>query len=66
MQRLALPLPPQVVGNVSSLDVRLRLTGTPSRETDYLVVYSASARGGFIVDVVGAAQSPNSTLCQLT
>jgi len=66
MQRLGLPLPPQVVGSGSSLDVRLRLTGTPSRETDYLVVYSSAARGGFIVDLVGAGQSQNATLCQLT
>ena len=65
LQRLALPLPAQIVGSVSTPDVRLRLTGSPSRETDYLVVYSSTARGGFIVDLVGAARSPNVTPCQL-
>ena len=65
LQWLALPLPIQVVGGAATLEVRLRLTGTPSRESYYLLVYSSAARGGFVVDLVGAAQSPSAPLCQL-
>jgi hypothetical protein len=52
IHRVALPLPPSVVGG----DVRLRLTGSPSRESDYLLVYASSRRGGVLVSAVSAAE----------
>jgi hypothetical protein len=51
IHEVALPLPPAVVGG----DVRLQLTGSPSRESDYLLVYASSRRGGFLVSLVSAA-----------
>ena len=64
-QRLGLPLPPAIVGNGGSpLPVRLRLTGAPSRETDYLLVYQSARRGGFVMDLVGAAPAAATTPCQ--
>jgi hypothetical protein len=48
MQRLALPVP----ANVS--EVRLHLTGNPSRESEYLLVYLSSAQGGpFLAERAG-------------
>ena len=62
LQHLALPVPP-VSG---SLDVRLHLTGSPTRETDYLLVYASAPRGGFLVSLVGAADvAPGTTVCTL-
>ena len=64
LQRLALPVPAAPVANAGALDVRLHLTGSPSRESDYLLVYASSQRGGFLVSLVGsdeAAQSPGTT-----
>jgi hypothetical protein len=66
IQRLALQVPPAAAGGVSGLDVRLRLTGTPSRESDYLVVYASARRGGFVVDLRGAEQETDATMCALT
>jgi hypothetical protein len=51
IQRLALPLPQQAVSNAQTLDVRLHLTGSPSRETDYLLVYTSSRRGGVLLSL---------------
>jgi len=66
LQQLALPLPPAAVAGSSSIDVRLHLTGSPSRETDYLLVYASAPRGGFLVSLVGAAEvGPNATVCSL-
>ena len=52
IHQVGLPLPPSAVGG----DVRLRLTGSPSREGDYLLVYAASRRGGFLISLVSAAE----------
>ena len=51
IQRLALPLPLQALSNAQTLDVRLHLTGSPSRETDYLLVYTSSRRGGVLLSL---------------
>jgi hypothetical protein len=62
MQRIALPVPPSAGGG----DVRLRLTGSPSREGDYLLVYASSRQGGFLVSFVTAAELDQSaTICTL-
>jgi hypothetical protein len=64
VQRLALPLPPEVVRGVATLDVRLRLAGLPSRESDYLLVYQSSRRGGVLLTL---EQPPSNALpCSLT
>jgi hypothetical protein len=56
VQRLALPVPPVVtITSQTPVDVRLHLSGSPSRESDYLVVYSSSRRGGFVVALDPAA-----------
>jgi hypothetical protein len=52
LQTLALPLPGGLVRPGESADVQLHLSGSPSRETDYLVVYASSQRGGFVVSLV--------------
>jgi hypothetical protein len=66
LQRLALPMPSAAVANPGTLDVRLHLSGSPSRETDYLLVYQSSARGGFLVSLVGRADlTAAETLCTL-
>jgi hypothetical protein len=44
-------------------DVKLRLTGSPSRDGDYLVVYASSRLGGFIVSA--APPGPTATSCSL-
>jgi hypothetical protein len=49
IRRLALPVPGEIVANAQNVDARLRLTGVPSRETDYLVVYSSSGQGGYLI-----------------
>jgi hypothetical protein len=62
IRQLALPLPSTVVGG----DVRLRLTGSPSRESDYLLVYASSRRGGFLISSVSTAElSRTATTCTL-
>jgi hypothetical protein len=53
VQWLALPLDPAVVPASGSLDVQLRLTGAPSPEQDYLVVYRSARRDGFLVSLGG-------------
>jgi hypothetical protein len=68
MGRVALPLPPTVVANGSSVEVRLALTGSPSRESDYLIVYSTSRRGGFVLSLEAPAAAdagPETTRCAL-
>jgi hypothetical protein len=64
VQRLALPLPP---GAASSSELRLHLTGAPSRGGDYLVLYTSSANGGLVVSVPspGAKGDENVTSCEL-
>lgn len=66
VQRLALPLPQRALSSASTLDVRLHLTGSPSRETDYLLVYTSSRRGGVLVSLEGAPNPDRTaTLCSL-
>ena len=75
LQRLALPVPAAAVANAGpaaavanagALDVRLHLTGSPSRETDYLLVYASSARGGFLVSLVNTGDvGQDATTCSL-
>ena len=48
-QRLILPLPPMLVG---STEVSVRLTGTPRRDGDYLLVFLSARRGGPLVDAI--------------
>ncbi|MBV9579377.1 MAG: hypothetical protein JO057_12380 [Chloroflexi bacterium] len=52
MQTLALPLPAGLVRPGATADVQLHLSGSPTRESDYLVVYASSQRGGFLVSIV--------------
>lgn len=61
LQRLALPVPAEAVGNAPALVVRLHLTGAPTRESDYLLVYASSARGGFLVSLVGTTDLTEDT-----
>jgi hypothetical protein len=62
-QQVALPLPAPAGGAV---DVQLRLTGTPSREGDYLLVYASSAQPGFLVWTASAnALGNGATVCAL-
>ena len=65
LQQLALPLPAVAAAESESVAVRLHLTGSPARETDYLLVYASAIRGGFLASVVGAAElSPSTTRCR--
>jgi hypothetical protein len=64
LQYLALPLPAAAVAGSASVDVRLHLTGSPSRETDYLLVYASAPRGGFLTSLVEASNTgPGTTRC---
>jgi hypothetical protein len=66
LQHLALPLPAAAVASAGPIDVRLHLTGSPSRESDYMLVYASAPRGGFLVSLVAAADAgPGATLCAL-
>jgi hypothetical protein len=49
VQWLQLPIDPALPASGTSLDVRLRLTGAPDRDHDYLVVFRSSRREGFLV-----------------
>ena len=65
-QHLALPLPPGGPGPGASADVSLRLSGSPSRESDYLIVYSSSKQGGPLVALEPSANvDEHATLCSL-
>jgi hypothetical protein len=67
IQHLALPLPRAVLQGVSSLDVRLHLSGAPSRESEYLIVYASSLRGGFLVSLDAATSvDSGATRCSLS
>jgi hypothetical protein len=61
LQHVALP-----VASAGPLDVRLHLTGSPTRETDYLLLYASAPRGGFLVSLVDAADiGPGTSVCTL-
>jgi hypothetical protein len=65
LQRLALPVT-SVTAFAPAVDVRLHLTGSPSRDGDYLLVYASSARGGFLVSLVNAGDvGQGATSCTL-
>ena len=67
IQRVALPVPSEAVRGAATADVRLHLSGSPSRDGDYLVVYLSSQRGGFIISLDSApAPDQSVTRCQLT
>jgi hypothetical protein len=62
-QLVALPLPAAATGG---FDVQLRLTGTPSREGDYLLVYASSAQPGLVILTTSpGALGGNATMCTL-
>ncbi|MCA1644799.1 MAG: hypothetical protein LC797_04765 [Chloroflexi bacterium] len=73
LQRLVLPVPrAALAGAAQSIDVQLHLTGSPSRESDYLLGYASSARGGFLVslgdadaDATSASPSASTVTCSL-
>jgi hypothetical protein len=61
IQQVALPLSSLPAGE---FDVRLRLTGTPSREADYLLVYSSSVRNGPLLSITSPRSvPPDATPC---
>jgi len=64
IQRVALPVPTMPLAGAASLDVRLHLTGSPNRESDYLLVYTSSARGGVLISL--AADANGATMCALS
>jgi hypothetical protein len=49
VQRVALPLPVEIVRGQSTLRGQLHLSGSPAHDGDYLVVYASSRMGGFVV-----------------
>jgi hypothetical protein len=55
IQTIALPLPGGAVGSGQSVDVQLHLTGSPTRESEYLIAYASSQRGGFVVGLAPSA-----------
>jgi hypothetical protein len=64
---LALPLPAGLVRPGEMADVQLHLSGSPSRESDYLVVYASSQRGGFLVSLAPTSSlAADVTRCTLT
>ena len=66
IQRLALPIPREALEGVSTLDVRLHLTGSPSREADYLILYTSSRGGGPLLSLSsGPAPGEGVSTCSL-
>jgi hypothetical protein len=64
LQQLALPVPPAALAGLQTVDVRLHLTGSPSRESDYLLAYAAASRGGLLVSLLDTtALDPRATTC---
>jgi hypothetical protein len=64
-RHLVLPIPREALGGSgSSVDVRLHLTGSPTRESDYLILYLSSRRGGPLITLDGdAAADQTATTC---
>lgn len=54
-QWLELPVPASAIAGKDELPVTLRLTGQPSREGDYLVVYARNESGDFLVELAESA-----------
>jgi hypothetical protein len=64
IQRLALPISAAALAGRDEVDIRLHLTGSPSREGDYLLVYASSRKRGFLVSVVSAGDvEQDATTC---
>jgi len=65
IQTIALPLGTAAIAS-GTADVRLHLSGSPSRESDYLVVYASSKLGGFVIGLQPLASlDPSVTRCTL-
>jgi hypothetical protein len=65
MQRFALPLQREVLAG-EPIEVRLSVTGAPSREADYLLVYTSARLPGPVMSLVDAATVDGSaTRCNL-
>jgi hypothetical protein len=64
IQRVALNLPPGLLAPGQPANVQVHLSGAPTHDGDYLVVYASSRLGGFVIslDPVG---SSNAVLCPL-
>jgi hypothetical protein len=57
-------VPARALSGAESIDVRLHLTGSPSRESDYLLAYASARRGGFLVSLLdGSALDGSATIC---
>jgi hypothetical protein len=65
IQTLALPAPSAALGSGQTADVQLHLTGSPSPESDYLVVYASSHQGGYLV-ALGPASGLDSSVTRCT
>ena len=67
LQRLILPLTPGATVPGQTANVALHLTGAPTRESDYLIVYSSSRLGGFLLSLEPAFANTiqSSTTCSL-
>jgi hypothetical protein len=58
VQRLELPLPAEALRGATTADVRLRLTGSPSHASDYLLVYASSRHGGVLMTLEPQSHAP--------
>jgi hypothetical protein len=66
IQTIALPVPPGALASGTTADAQLHLTGSPSRESEYLVVFASSQRGGFVAALAPLASLDASvTRCTL-
>jgi hypothetical protein len=67
-RHLVLPIPREARGGSgSSMDVQLHLTGSPTRESDYLILYTSSERGGPLITLDGeAASGETASICSLS
>jgi hypothetical protein len=58
IQWLALPVS---INGTGQANVQLRLTGSPSRDGDYLIAYASSRQGGFLISL--GPPDPSATTC---
>ena len=67
-RHLVLPIPREMLGGSgSTAEVRLHLTGSPTRESDYLILYTSSERGGPLITLDGeAASGETASICSLS
>jgi len=64
-QLLALQVPPGAI-NAETVHVSLHLTGSPSRDGDYLLAYASAPRGGLLLSLLDASDvAPGATACAL-